>query len=108
MHDYHEVSNMRAIFGRSKENPGKVDMYTGYKESSPTYTQAQYESVAAHEFGHIMGVEDLYNKSKEIKRKYSPDWNPSIMNQEFYINASDVDIEKVLTAFETNSWQKWK
>ena len=45
--------------GWSSANPGRITMYRGdYRNTIPKYTAAQFRWVAAHEFGHIMGVRD--------------------------------------------------
>jgi len=92
----------------SKEDPGKFDIYVGDSRTGSDYSLDQFESVAAHEFGHILGVDDLYNKPQDIRDKYAPASNPSIYNQAFGVQASDIDLEKILTAFSEDKWQTWK
>jgi len=69
-------------------------MYTGYhKLGDPPrqpYSANTYKWVAAHEFGHILGVDDVYNVEK-CKQN-----TKSILNRSTEVQ--DVDITKVLKA----------
>jgi RHS repeat-associated protein len=103
------ISNMRpGLFGWSKKNPGSITMYTGDSRSKkdPSYYQTHYDPcsykyVAAHEFGHALGVGDAYNSKNNTDVT-------SIYN-EFYTKVQDVDIKKVLEAWRSKrgKWQKW-
>jgi hypothetical protein len=43
----------------SIKNPGTVHLYNRYKEE--TYSLDEYRQMAAHEFGHVLGIGDAYN-----------------------------------------------
>ena len=43
----------------SIKNPGTVHLYNRYKEE--TYSLDKYRQMAAHEFGHVLGIGDAYN-----------------------------------------------
>ncbi|MNW61481.1 hypothetical protein D3C74_395430 [compost metagenome] len=46
----------------SKANPGKVTMYHGDSRSNgDLYSIGDFKWVSAHEFGHILGVNDAYS-----------------------------------------------
>lgn len=81
------------------------------------YTIAKYEGVAAHEFGHVFGLDDMYanastNHGYEPKsaNEISYDINYFALPQAKGIMKSNGcalanDIEMILTAFEENTWQ---
>jgi hypothetical protein len=54
-------------------------------------------NVSAHEFGHILGIDDMYNMT-------NPPFPDSIMNMNYVINE---DVEMALNAFITTQWQTW-
>ena len=68
-------------------------------ETNVEYDIEQFKWVAAHEFGHILGVGDAYTsrKSKDVISIYNV----------FGTELQEIDIEKVLTAWETGRFQKW-
>lgn len=99
------------FFGWRKDAPGNMYLYPGDSRGGNTqvrYSQEQFRRVCAHEFGHIMGVRDLYNKSQKLINKYSPSGERSFMAHQW--NAEHInryDLEKVLTAFKKNRLQDW-
>jgi hypothetical protein len=112
-----QVSNMKSGKGGwSVSNPGKITIYKAYNDD-PDYTYNQYGGVAAHEFGHILGIGDAYGyppgATPELMAKYdnrpeaplSPLEVPSgdIMRSNRFVTAND--IEMVWEAWKTNKWQ---
>jgi RHS repeat-associated protein len=104
MHNKQGVSNVDTgwlgKFGWSRNNPGTVNMYIGDFGSRPTYSTDEYKFVAAHEFGHTLGVGDVY-------RSFSGWTTPSIFNRYFGTGVQEGDMAKVLRAWKTGKWQKW-
>lgn len=81
------------------------------------YSLAYYEGTAAHEFGHVMGLEDMYFKAS-CNHKYEPISNKELVYDKdghgvprgkgiMMCNGSAVsnDIEMILYAFNENKWQ---
>jgi uncharacterized protein YjdB len=105
------VSEMKGSNSWSVANPGYFYIYLGDSRSdtpSP-YTLAHFKSVAAHEFGHILGMDDLYLKSNSIKEKYCYDGNWSLMCHQYVAaHINNFDMQMVLTAFSKNKFQSWK
>jgi len=87
------------LFGWRKGNVGKMTLYKGDSRVNVDYSNAKFQWVAAHEFGHLLGVRDNYTcpASKQVK---------SIMNV-FGTNVQNIDVEKVLLAFSKNKLQGW-
>ena len=56
----------------------------------------------AHEFGHILGVADMYDTQTDLPR---PD-SSSIFNA-FGTSVQEQDITMVLLAHSTGQWQTW-
>ena len=83
----------------SKTAPGSIDMFTGDSRSEHIYTVDNFKWVAAHEFGHILGVGDMY---------INPDYAgvKSIFNN-FGTPVYKRDIDMVLKAWNTGEWQAW-
>ena len=76
-------------------------MKTGDSRSG-IYTADDFKWVSAHEFGHILGVGDMYTNPNytgimSIFNGYVGDWN-----------VQGIDITKVLDAKKIKRWQKWK
>jgi hypothetical protein len=111
------VSNMsvpRILFlinNWSVANPGYFDMYVGDSrgDAPSAYKLQDFKTVAAHEFGHILGMDDLYAKSDATIKKYSEKDNWSLMGHQWYApHINNFDMQMVLTAFSENKWQVWK
>lgn len=99
----------RWFFGWSISNYGNMTIYKGdSRVSNPKYSQDEFKRVCAHEFGHILGVKDLYNKPQNIIDKYSYAGNYSMMgNQWLAPHINNYDLQKVLLAFMNNKSQGW-
>jgi len=87
------------LFGWSPSNPGSVTMRTGDSRSGAIYASDQFKWVAAHEFGHLLGVGDAYSSKNSTGVT-------SIFNN-FGTSVQAGDISKVLKAQSTGKWQKW-
>jgi RHS repeat-associated protein len=104
------VSNVNyGLFGLldwTPSNLGRTTMYRGDSRGTGTnYSAEQFMIMAAHEFGHNLGIRDGY---KDAVTQYYD----SIMCDQFgYRNgttkASALDIAKMLIAFEEKKAQKW-
>lgn len=100
----------------SPGNVGKIKLFSGYRYSDDTkvynYSPEQLGSVAAHEFGHILGLGDAYGEGSrpEVSRETSEVPLYDIMRNS-YGNVTLNDIEMVWRAWVTNtyqSFQNWK
>ena len=94
------ISNLSGWY--SKSNPGKIMMYQGDNRNNYTYTQEDFSKTAAHEFGHALGIADLYNDAG-IPIKF-----PALMNNQWNVNgAQTVDYAMMMKAQSTGRWQTW-
>jgi hypothetical protein len=92
------LSFMRPIErGWWRNNPGRVVMQIGY---SSIYSLERYMWVSAHEFGHILGIGDMYGDYSILNLD-------SIMSDNFSISVQPRDIKMALIAWERNDWQPW-
>jgi RHS repeat-associated protein len=97
----------------SPSNPGTVTMHTGYF-SGEVYSADDFKVVAAHEFGHILGIDDGYKNTTH--RTYNSimcdPWSRRGERRERYNEtfgkASSLDIEKAVEAFRNKKFQKWR
>ena len=103
------ISNVSLPFwGWSISNYGKMTIYKGDSRNNVLYSANQFERVAAHEFGHILGVSDLYKKSQKVIRKYSYPGNYSFMAHQWAApHINNYDLCRVLLAFMYNKYQGW-
>jgi hypothetical protein len=76
-------------------------MYAGYLNSS-AYCSVAFRWVAAHEFGHILGVGDAYNRTTGEPRPRLD----SVFNA-FMTPVQPGDMVKALNAWNQNRWQWW-
>lgn len=82
--------------GWTPTNVGTVTMYRGKKKN---YSASTFKYVSAHEFGHLLGVDDM-------PTGYNQGYGLSIYdNETLYV--TDQDIEMVLQAFILGSFVKW-
>ena len=87
---------------------GYMTLFKGEKKSLGLYSINKFKRVCAHEMGHILGVDDLYNKSIDIIRKYSYKGNYSMMGHQWYApRINNYDLIQVLLAFKYNELQGW-
>lgn len=94
------ISNVtRPASGWKPTKVGSVKMYKGYKVkiskwkyNKITYTSPEFKSISAHEFGHLLGVDDMYDGYEQV-------YGPSIYYNKEYNYVTGQDIEMVLTAF---------
>ena len=86
--------------GWSKEKPGKVTMFYGdSRNDNPRYNVDQFKWIAAHEFGHILGVLDAYPDNPGL---------PTIFNEPAYkYTVQEIDIMMVLLAWKIGKAQEW-
>ena len=95
------VSHVRwGLFGNwSPRRNGKMTLFTGDRRSNHLYTEQELKWVAAHEFGHLMGVDDYYTK-------YPNSTKNSIFNN-FGDYVTSEDVGKVLYAFINQTKALW-
>ena len=88
----------------NKTSDMKMTLFSGFK-GGPARTETQLKNTAAHEFGHMLGLEDAYNY--KVNNDISPvtdimRWrtveNPTVTNN---------DIKMMLNAATQDKWQKW-
>jgi hypothetical protein len=86
--------------GWSRHDPGAMYLYAREVAGTKDYSLGWFQIVAAHEFGHILGIKDGYADpaTKNIN---------SIMCKEALGFATNKDIQKALTAYKTNKVQRW-
>ncbi|HEX2947946.1 MAG TPA: hypothetical protein VHT96_18560 [Clostridia bacterium] len=93
----------------SKSNNGDITLYDNYYGSP--YTENKIKSVAAHEFGHALGIGDIYAEANGGKELISNDeitdgrWGISSDIMWGNGKVSSNDVEMVLEAFKTDEWQ---
>ncbi|MDR2572322.1 MAG: InlB B-repeat-containing protein [Oscillospiraceae bacterium] len=80
-----------------RNNPGRIVMNIGY---SSIYSLEDFMWVSAHEFGHILGIGDMYGDYSILNIL-------SIMNDNFSVSVQPRDIKMALIAWERNEWQTW-
>ncbi len=73
---------------------GSITMYMGDSRTESQYSKWDFSITAAHEFGHALGIGDLYNDNK-IEDKF-----PSIMNSQWKVNgkAQAIDFAMMMSA----------
>jgi len=83
-------------------------LYSIDKKNNHTFDDADFGNIAAHEFGHALGIDDLYNKPKLLNKFSNLEVGLSLMGHQWLtVKASNYDMEKALTAFMKNSFQYW-
>ncbi len=97
-----------SLFGWRKDRPGSMHLYKGDSRSDGYYSVDDFERVCAHEFGHILGINDLYNASNKIRKKYSYKGNYSMMGSQWEAKSvNNYDVIKALMAYKNNREQGW-
>lgn len=83
-----------------------MTLYASEKASGHTYSKKELGIAAAHEFGHILGINDGYNneKTKEYNSIMCDPWGYRHGKKK----ASSKDIKKALDAYKKNKEQSWK
>ena len=92
----------------SKTKAHTVRIYSNY----PSGTEQEVGWVAAHEFGHCIGLTDFYMLSEDRQNQFydSITGFSSIMDDDFdngYVNASKYDVIKSLIALLSNKKEDW-
>ena len=85
----------------SNDNRGTINMYLGDSRRGHWYTRDEFMWVAAHEFGHLMGLADASID------EFTASSIASIMNG-FMDDVTVDDIRKLLEAWNTSNWQVWR
>ena len=98
--------------GHENKNASKCSNY-----SNSLYSLGAYEGTAAHEFGHVFGLKDLYGSAR-VNNGYEPRSNTEIIYSDYNFalpqssgimrnngSACANDIEMILLAFGENKWQ---
>ncbi len=79
--------------------PTRVGTVTMYKGKTKNYSYSMFKYVSAHEFGHLLGVDDM-------PMGYNQVYGLSIYDNETQY-VTNQDIEMVLKAFALGSFVKW-
>ncbi|MBQ2176601.1 MAG: hypothetical protein II453_16610 [Alphaproteobacteria bacterium] len=73
--------------------------YGDSRNDNPRYNVDQFKWIAAHEFGHILGVLDAYPDNPGL---------PTIFNEPAYkYTVQEIDIMMVLLAWKIGKAQEW-
>ena len=99
----------------SISNLGTITMYPHYVKAGASigsmtiYGYGEYKQVAAHEFGHILGLNDAYGEGIRPKAEATVEvrggtmWQGDMMRNDGSVSANDV--EMVWEAWSTNRYQ---
>ena len=94
-------------------NPAKITMYIGDDENNPPLYSAQmFMETVGHEFGHILGLKDVYTDVPEERggnRGFTSSGRPiSIMNSQFDLGgAQDIDYAMAFRSHRNNGNMLW-
>ena len=94
------ISHIPGGSWKSYSDPGEIVLYQGDSRGNGSlYLLSAFGWVAAHEFGHTLGIGDAYivMGREDI---------PSIMNA-FWTRAQERDVGMAWAAYSSNSWQSW-
>jgi hypothetical protein len=88
-------------------NTGRITLYEGQHEVSLYSNPVQgYKSVAAHEFGHTLGISDAYERiGIKAASKITIEVPSNDIMRETYGIVNANTIEMILEAWSTNQWQ---
>ena len=87
---------------------GRMTIYKGDSRNKHLYTAGEFKRVAAHEFGHLIGLDDLYNGPKNVRQKYCCDGRYALMCHEFEASSiNGYELRRVILAFTKNKYQYW-
>jgi len=98
--------------GWSVENPGTIILYTHHgpldRRHGELKSQRQFMWVAAHEFGHALGIEDGWGFGREGRGRTATEFGNyySIMVGLLH-SVTELDIIFALRAHNFNTWQRW-
>ena len=94
------ISNLTDWY--SYADPGQINMFQGDNRNGVTYSLDDFERTIAHEFGHALGIADLYDDIG------IPLMFPSIMNNQWEVNgAQSVDYAMMFNAYRLGEFQRW-
>ena len=97
------VPNHSGWFAKNKI--GQTNLYTADSRDGKNvkdFDVGTFSLIAAHEFGHALGISDAYDATS-IKTQI-----PSIMYDQYVYNkAQAVDYSMMLKVSRTNKWQAW-
>jgi len=89
----------------SVKNPGRMTLFKDEKGNN--YSEDQYKWVASHEFGHILGLGDAYKTPLSKYADETEEVTITDIMRSFWGTVSSNNIEMVLEAYKTNSWQRF-
>lgn len=95
---------------KNRNTPGKMTLYRSYEGNEGIYTEAGFgKIVAAHEFGHILGISDGYNNSdtKKIDSIMCDEYGGENNIRRSDRKATNIDLEMALRAYKADEWQYW-
>ena len=82
-----------------------MTLYVGDSRNNPSnnnYSLSDYMDIAGHEFGHTLGIADVYSDNK-ITNKF-----PSIMNNPYGLGGvQPVDYDMMFIAQRNGTWTKY-
>jgi len=105
-----DFSHMLGAETWSPSTPGSIVMRTGDSRPSVNrlYTLSEFVWVSAHEFGHIMGVDDTWDRNHPERTDPTRHANVTSMFNAFGTSVQERDIRMVLRAWDTGTWRTWQ
>jgi len=85
----------------SRTNPGTIILHIGERLSSGitrTFSLDEARWIAAHEFGHAMGIGEGFNEITSVMNSSRPNWGNPV---------TSLDVRLAVMAHQTNRWQAW-
>ena len=94
---------------------GQITMYPRYKDKPVSYTEMEYQHTIAHEFGHVLGLDDAYPSANGGIKLEDNDEVPIPEIEEFYqgilMHSNGFsyanDFEMVFQAFSERKYQSY-